>query len=107
MAPPIAATPAPALAGNGCQNRERLVEAFDDFHTANPPIDQATQWLRRAFIGECAEIIESLTISLREAAWRGSDATMEVTLRQLRETLKAAITTFKEIVASTVAGGEG
>jgi hypothetical protein len=94
-----AARPAPAWTGNGLQNRERLGEVFDDFHTATPPAEQDAQWLRRAFIGELAETIESLAISLREEAWRGSDATAEITLRQIRETLKAAIGTFKEIDA--------
>ena len=56
-------------------------------------------WLRRQFIGECAAIIGSLAISLGEAAWRGSDVTVEVTLRQIREILKTAISTFKGLSA--------
>lgn len=56
-------------------------------------------WLKRQFISECAEILESLAISLREAAWRGSDFTIETTLFQQRETLMTAIIAFKELDA--------
>jgi hypothetical protein len=46
---------------------------------------------------ECANILESLSISLREAAYRGSDETMFATLKQMRLTLVEAISVGKEM----------
>ena len=56
-------------------------------------------WLKRDAIIQCAEILESLAISLREAAWRGSDVTIETTLLQQRETLIEAIQIHKGVEA--------
>jgi hypothetical protein len=66
-------------------------------NTALSPAEQDADWLRHQFIGECAETIESLAISLREACFRGSDLAAGVHLRQLRAVLVSAISTFKEI----------
>jgi hypothetical protein len=61
-------------------------------------------WLNREFIAECGDLIASLGVSLSEAAYRGSDATCEVTLRQIIATTKAACSIFREIAASSEGG---
>jgi hypothetical protein len=72
----------------------------------NLEISQAKiDWIRRDSIAECGALIVSLGISLEEAAWRGSDATAETTLRQIRKVLIQAIEIFKEIGMPSDAGG--
>ena len=85
--------------------RDSLLGGNNESSIATTQSLQAGVWLRRQAIAEFAEILESLSISLREAAFRGSDATTRITLAQLRETLKSAIVTFKEIPVADDAGG--
>ena len=64
-------------------------------------------WLRREFIYESGAIISSLGVSLAEAAWRGSDVTVEATLRQIIAVVKSTTATTKELLAlSNVGGGK-
>lgn len=62
-------------------------------------------WLRREFIVECGDIVASLGIALAEAAWRGSDVTVETTLRQIIAATKTACATFREIAPVSNEGG--
>ena len=62
-----------------------------------PDVKAVPRWLQRDFVMECANILESLSISLREAAYRGSDETMFATLKQMRLTLVEAISVGKEM----------
>lgn len=103
MRTPQTARAAPRDADGDPQNA-RLGKTFKQTITESRSVRQDVLWLRRQFITECSDMITSLGISLGEAAWRGSDATVEVTLRQLRLTLNAAIKTFKEIDAAPNAG---
>ena len=64
----------------------------------NPPKHKSdVNGLNFDFLVECANMIGSLSISMREGAWRCSRTATEVPMRQIRETLVAAIQTFKEI----------
>jgi len=54
-------------------------------------------WLRRRAIEEQGDIIASLGVSLREAAFRGSDATIAMTLRELIVVIKATTATVREL----------
>lgn len=105
MAPLDAARPAHRVDDAGHREIERFGGAPDSLPTS-PAVLQDVQRLLRHALGGFAEVIESLAISLREVAWRGSDATVGVTLRQLRETLVATIRTFRELDAAGGAGGE-
>jgi hypothetical protein len=62
----------------------------------NAPAEGA-DWLRREAIAEYADLIESLSISLREAAGRGSDALAAMHLRQIVHVTRAATQTMTEI----------
>lgn len=54
-------------------------------------------WMRRDAIREYGDIIASLGVSLAEAAYRGSDATAEITLKQIIEATRTACATFREL----------
>ncbi|MDI9849974.1 hypothetical protein QM467_18195 [Rhodoblastus sp. 17X3] len=56
--------------------------------------------LNRQYLYDCANLLESLGISLSEATWRSSDRETETLLRQLRHVLLQAIWVFKEITGS-------
>ncbi len=95
-----------ATANRGDGPGVSLLDGNENSSTTKQTHDQTADWLRRDFIAECGALIVSLGISLEEAAWRGSDATAEVTLRQIRDVLVAAIKTFKEIGTASNAGGQ-
>lgn len=100
MRPPDTRSPARVDARNRADiGPEQLIDSTAKQQGKQDCVAPDVLWLRRQFIGECAAIIGSLALSLGEAAWRGSDLTVEVTLRQMRETLKTAISTFKELSA--------
>lgn len=105
-APPNAETPAHRVDDDGRRNIERLGGVLDDLNTATPHADQDGLWLRRDFIRESGSIIASLGVSLAEAAWRGSDLTIEATLRQIIAVVKATATTAKEVLALSNADGQ-
>jgi hypothetical protein len=71
---------------------------------ANATANSAVAWLRRDAIAECGDLIASLGVSLAEAAYRGTDATCEATLRQIIATTRTACQTFREL-APTSKGG--
>jgi hypothetical protein len=73
---------------------------------AAAPANADADWLCRQTIAECAELIESQAISLREAAWRGSDAPAEVCLRQMIATIKTAAAAFREMGARSNTGSQ-
>ncbi len=62
-------------------------------------------WLQRQYLVECAALIESLGVSLGEAAFRGSDNQSEVLLRQIRLVLLEAIGICKALTAAHLGGG--
>ena len=69
-----------------------------------PGMSPASDWLAFSLIMECADLIGSFAISLREAAWRESTVTTEVSLRQIRATVNTAVETLKEIKARASEG---
>jgi hypothetical protein len=58
---------------------------------------EAREWLYRDAVAEYAAILESLSVSLREAAYRGADALAEAHMRQIIETTKATAATVREL----------
>ncbi len=58
------------------------------------------QWHRRHILAELAETMESLSISLRESAWRGDDQQSLVLTRQHRTVLIEALALTKELTGS-------
>jgi hypothetical protein len=64
------------------------------------PVKEQALWLNLDAIREMAEMIESLAVSTRLAAWRGSPEACGVHLRQMRLALIEAISIFKEIEGS-------
>ena len=89
-------TKAEPLPGNGLQTSERLGGVLEKIGSQKSGAAQA-DWLNLDAIREMAEIIESLAVSLRLAAWRGSPEACGVHLIQMRLALIEAIRTFKEI----------
>jgi hypothetical protein len=87
---------APARTGNALEIGEHVSKQLDQRNTQKSGQGQAL-WLNLDAIREMAEMIESLAISLRLAAWRGSPEACGVHLIQLRLALIEAIGTFKEI----------
>ncbi|RTL86888.1 MAG: hypothetical protein EKK29_08030 [Hyphomicrobiales bacterium] len=53
--------------------------------------------IRRAAIGECAELVISLGLSIKEAVFRRDDRFTEAHLAQLIAVTRAACATFREI----------
>lgn len=53
--------------------------------------EKAKNGLSFDFLQECALMMESLAVSIREAAWRGSAQSVVVHLKQMRLALLAAI----------------
>jgi hypothetical protein len=62
---------------------------------AGPSVDR--EWLYRDAVAEHAMILESLSVSLREAAYRGADALVELHTRQIIETIKATAATVRDM----------
>jgi hypothetical protein len=73
--------------------------------TSGNPSPKAVIWLRRDSLRELAELMESYAVSLREAAWRGSDANVGATLQQLRLVLLEAIRVYRTFAPSQDDGG--
>lgn len=71
---------------------------------ANATANSAVAWLCRDAIAECGDLIASLGVSLAEAAYRGSDATCEATLRQIIATTRTACQTFRELSPAKTEG---
>jgi hypothetical protein len=66
-------------------------------------IKNSAKLMQRDFMMECADLMQSFSISLREAAFRGSDDTVVVTLKQMRLTLLEAISVGREMAIGSEA----
>jgi hypothetical protein len=55
------------------------------------------EWLYRDAVAEQAMVLESLSISLREAAFRGADALVEIHTKQIIVTIKATAQTVRDM----------
>jgi hypothetical protein len=99
---------APAATGRGDENHQEVAKLQgENYPTAasDATANSAAAWLRRDLIAECGDLISSLGVSLAEAAYRGSDATCEATLRQIIATTRTACQTFRELAPASIEGG--
>ena len=60
-------------------------------------VREALKWGYRDALREHGELLESLGVSLREAAYRGSDAIAKVHVAQARLVVVASISVVKEL----------
>ena len=59
-----------------------------------PALDSETGLV---YIMDCSSLIESYSVSLHEAAWRGDKVEIEMRLKQIRACLVESMKTFREI----------
>ncbi|MCC3245098.1 hypothetical protein LG047_07170 [Methylocystis sp. WRRC1] len=66
-------------------------------HDSPELVSRDADWIRRDALCEYASVLESLAVSLGEAAYRGADTLAEMHLRQIIATTRTATATFREI----------
>jgi hypothetical protein len=65
-----------------------------------PPASADARLLLLDAICENSALVQSLAVSLHHAAWRGHDATIEVTVRQLIAAMKEVAATTRELLGN-------